>query len=59
VPWTCRIRANRFTFASKTCRPEAALFMSRLKVHFFKTVRSAWEWESEKIAVYVSIKGTL
>jgi hypothetical protein len=28
-------------FASKTCRPEAALFMGRLKVHFFKTVRSA------------------
>ena len=41
APWTCRIRANRFTFASKTCRLEAALFMGRSNVHFFKTVRSA------------------
>src|SRR5712691_551701 len=36
VPWTCRIRANRFTFASKTCRPEAALVVGRANVHFFQ-----------------------
>ena len=39
APWTCRIRTNRFTFASKTRRPEAALVVGRANVHFFRDCR--------------------
>src|SRR5712671_2111264 len=45
APWTCRIIANRSTFASKTCRHEAVLCMGSSNVHFLEAVRSANEWQ--------------
>jgi len=36
APWTCRIRGNPFTFASKICRLETTLGLDRANVHFFQ-----------------------